>query len=164
MKRLLIMRHAKSQRDNPTFDDFNRPLLTKGVNRTKRVIAAMIQYDLIPEQIICSPALRTRNTAHLVLDSMGLNENILIEEKCLYFNGEDNYFNAVFACPNEKNTLLIVGHNPMITSFVNFFLTEKIDNLPTSGLIGLAFECDRWEYVIHIPYTEIVRFFPKKMK
>jgi phosphohistidine phosphatase len=163
-KRLLIMRHAKSSWDQLDLDDFQRPLLPKGESRTNLVSDALKEMQLIPDQIICSPAVRALTTAKLVMKNLDIKEDKLITEQNLYFRSEDDYFNTVFACPNEIETLMIVGHNPMITSFSNFFLTEKIENLPTSGIIGLEFECEKWEDIAASSCNNIARLFPKKMK
>ncbi len=158
------MRHAKSSWENPGLDDFNRPLLQKGISRTSLVSKALMENDFIPDQIISSPAVRALSTANLVIENLNLSAEIVIQEQNLYFRGEEDYFNAVFACSDEINTLMIVGHNPMITAFCNYFLTEKIDNLPTSGIIGLEFETENWEDVTSTTCYNFARYFPKKMK
>ena len=47
----------------------------------------------------------------------------------------------------DVNSLMIVGHNPGFTTFANYFLDEKIDNLPTSGIVGITFDTNRWENI-----------------
>lgn len=163
-KRLLIMRHAKSSWAQLDLDDFQRPLLPKGENRTNLVSDVLKGKQFFPDQIISSPAVRAMTTAKLVMKNLEIKEDKLITEQNLYFRSEDDYFNTVFACSNEIDTLMILGHNPMITSFCNFFLTEKIENLPTSGIIGLEFECEKWEEIADSSCNNIARLFPKKMK
>ena len=158
------MRHAKSSWDNPDLDDFQRPLIPKGIKRTTLVSEALKNNGYIPQQIVSSPADRALSTAKLVAKDLELPKGVIISELKLYFQGEEDYFNAVFASPNELNTLMIVGHNPMITSFCNYFLTEKIENLPTSGVIGLEFETDKWEDIANSACINFARYFPKNMK
>lgn len=163
-KRLLIMRHAKSSWQEPELDDFQRPLIPKGIKRTARVSEALKKNNFIPEQIISSSAVRALSTAKLITQNLNLPEDIIIKESHLYFQGDEEYFNTVFSCSNDIKTLMIVGHNPIITLFSNYFLTEKIENMPTSGIIGLDFETDKWENIIGANCHNIIRYFPKEMK
>ena len=157
------MRHAKSSWDKNGLDDFDRTLLQKGIDRTLIIADALKKQNIIPDQIVCSPAVRALNTAEVLLKHLDLKNEIILRDRNLYFQGEEDYFNVVFATPDQINTLLIIGHNPMITSFSNYFLLDKIDNLPTSGLIGIEFQKSEWSNFLDSTWISIARFFPKKM-
>ena len=62
---------------------------------------------------------------------------------------------------NSINSLMIVGHNPTLTDFVNYFLVPSIDGLPTSAIVGLQFDTQKWENFKKADCTTKFVVFPK---
>jgi len=59
---------------------------------------------------------------------------------------------------------MIVGHNPMITEFANFFLSQKIDNLPTSAILALESDADNWPAFVVSFRRVLFHLIPKSIK
>ncbi|OFY09217.1 MAG: hypothetical protein A2W93_15510 [Bacteroidetes bacterium GWF2_43_63] len=143
------MRHGKADGLIGGRKDIERPLTDLGRRRTGIIANELKKKKVLPQFIISSPAARALETAQhmaalLELDSksMGINDD-------LYFKTVNDYFDALYALPDEYNNIMIVGHNPLITQFANFFLSQKIVDMPTSGLIALQSEARTWpEFVI----------------
>jgi phosphohistidine phosphatase len=163
MKTLLIMRHGKSSWDDPLLNDFDRPLLKKGQLRTQMIAEFMAEQQLSPELIISSPAVRAYETAVIVADAFGYSTDTISMNSDLYFVDTDKYSEAVYGVSDEINTLMIVGHNPMITEFCNMFLAETIDNLPTSGLCAVRLDTGSWTEIHSCKSTVSHLMFPKKL-
>src|SRR6266480_3652337 len=72
MKTLLLLRHAKSSKEDPGLRDFDRPLNERGVMDARLVGDFIRQQKIQPDLIISSPAERARQTADLVLKAAGL--------------------------------------------------------------------------------------------
>src|SRR5690348_4006065 len=70
MKSLVVLRHAKSDWDTMVATDFERPLNSRGLRDAPKIGAALAKTGVIPEMVLCSPALRTRQTWDLVSSSM----------------------------------------------------------------------------------------------
>ena len=66
MKQLLLLRHAKSSRDDPDLSDFDRPLAGRGLKTAPRAGRELVKRGWLPELALVSPALRTRDTWRLV--------------------------------------------------------------------------------------------------
>ncbi|TYA72011.1 SixA phosphatase family protein [Seonamhaeicola marinus] len=143
MKRLIIIRHAKSSWE---FDviDHERPLKNRGISDAHLVSKHLKQMNLSVDKILSSDAVRTKLTADIFVKNLGL-ETLDIEFKYkLYdFEGRD-LLETVKNCDNTINTLMIFGHNHAITAFVNTYGDKFIDNVPTSGAVILDFNITNW--------------------
>ena len=164
MKTIYLMRHAKSTWEFPELKDEERPLVEKGIKRTKKIIKFLNVKNVKPDVIISSHAVRAQETAKIMakgLDSP-LNE-IVIDEK-IYESNIENLFNVVYGIPDDKNTMIMIGHNPTITNFANYFLAEYVDYMPTSGVVCVEFETDKWnEIVVAKKQTRFI-IYPKMLK
>ncbi len=145
MKKLYLIRHAKSSWEDTGLYDHERPLLPKGVKRTKRVIKYLIENNINIDLIISSYAVRAHETVKLIARALNYPiDNINLDNQ-LYEAGVQGYFNQFKVLTDNINSVMLAGHNPTITDFANHFLEKKIDWLPTSGIICISFKTDKWE-------------------
>lgn len=164
MKTLYLIRHAKSSWESAGVADADRPLIPKGIKKTKQIVEFLKNRETLFDLIISSPAVRAFETAKIV--AAGLNyppEKIQIERK-IYDGYYDRILDIIYGTPNEINSLAIFGHNPTITHLANLFLHPGIENIPTSGVVCLTFPTDKWE---DIPANDPVKEFfitPKILK
>lgn len=145
MKTLYLLRHAKSSWENPDLDDFDRPLLQKGLKKSKVIIDYLLKNSVHVDLIISSPAVRALETAAFFADALKYPNVLIRKEKSLYFGDPDSYFSQFYDIPKHVNSLMLVGHNPAITYFANLLLKQKIEFLPTSGIVSIIFEAENWE-------------------
>ena len=164
MKTLYIVRHAKSSWDSPDLDDVKRPIIENGIKKTKKVIDYLIKEKVMVDLIISSHALRAIETACLFADGLNYEKSNIVVNNNIYESDEDAMLNEVYGLPNDKNNIMFIGHNPTFTQFANFFLSKKIDFLPTSAVISISFDTDQWEKIE--TSTKKVNFvaFPKTIK
>jgi phosphohistidine phosphatase len=111
--------------------------------------------------LISSHAKRAYETAKII--ATGINyavEKIEVSEG-IYRVNRDNIFNILFALKDTIDSVMIVGHNPTLTQFANLFLANKIDLLPTSGVISLSFEINNWVGIIKAKPMTNFSVFPK---
>jgi phosphohistidine phosphatase len=163
MKTLYIVRHAKSSWDFPELPDIERPIIEKGIYNTKKITKELTEKNITVDMMICSHAKRACETARLV--ATGLNypvEKIEVNQH-IYQVDRDEIFNIIFSQNDALESLMIVGHNPTFTQFANLFLTEKIDLLPTSGVISFQFETEKWIEVIKAKCKTNFILFPKML-
>ncbi len=163
MKRVFVMRHGKSSWENPTWKDIERPLLKKGKKRTKRVAKFLKMNDLKPDLIISSPAKRARMTAKIV-NEIWDNTIPMRIEPLVYHGDENDLDNLLYGLENDINTVMIIGHNPDLTDWVNRYKHPPIWNLPTSGVFGVEFLTDKWEDIPLAEFREILYLEPKMLK
>lgn len=145
MKIITLMRHAKSSWKDGHINDMDRPLLRKGLSRTRQVIEYLKEIEFNPGFIITSPALRALETAKIMAHAFGINDKNFRAESQIYIAQPNDFYDQCFDLPQTITHVLMVGHNPSITGFANLFLDSKIDYLPTSGLVSVAFDAENWE-------------------
>jgi phosphohistidine phosphatase len=164
MKTVYIVRHAKSSWNSPELTDEKRPLLEKGKKRTKKVIDFLHDKKVTVDYIISSHATRAMETAKIL--AHGLNypvDQIKIDPQVYYANGE-SLMNQFFDMPERFDSVMIVGHNPTLTDFSNKFLKEPIENLPTSGVVSISFDTERWENIPLARRKTNFILFPKELE
>lgn len=143
MTQIILIRHAKSSWNLP-LKDFDRPLLEIGIERALKV--AINSKQIIPNDytIWSSPAKRALETAKLIVTNWNLNTNEIIVKNELYTFSSLELEKSIKTCPDSVKNLILFGHNNAITDFVNKFGDIIIDNVPTAGLVSIAFECNNW--------------------
>jgi phosphohistidine phosphatase len=164
MKTLYLVRHAKSSWDDISIQDYERPLLNKGINRTLRVARFLISKKIIPDLIVSSHAVRAFETASLLAEKLGYPKHEILIDDQLYFSGPEAIHSVVFGLPDDKKDVMLVGHNPDMTKLANEFLHDKIDYLPTTGVVSVSFETEKWEEVLLV--SRVINFVisPKSVK
>ncbi len=164
MKTLYIVRHAKSSWDYPHLKDYERPILGTGVKRTKKLIAFFKQKHVKLDYIVSSHATRAIETAQLIAKGMDYPSEHIYISPHIYQADADDILDVVYALPDDKNHVLMVGHNPTFTQFANNFLAEKIHFLPTSAVVSISFETDAWPKITSSPQLLNFVVFPKNIK
>jgi len=161
MKRLYLLRHAKSSWEEPGGSDMERPLLDKGIKKTRKVIRFLKDRGIKIDLMISSPAERAFQTALLVAAGIGYQEDKIQVERKIYDGYYDRILDLIYATSNEIDSLMIIGHNPSITNLANLFLHPGIELLPTSGIVCVSFDTQKWESVPSVdPVTEFI-MYPK---
>jgi phosphohistidine phosphatase len=144
MKTLTLVRHAKSSWDEPGLSDKERPLNKRGERDAplmgQRIVAAGIR----PSLIISSPAVRAWTTARIIAREISYPVEFLQREDDLYMASLDKLLDVLVAQDADFNNLMMVGHNPGLTTLANYLVPGVTDNLPTSGVVSVTFEQDDW--------------------
>ena len=142
VKTIYLLRHGKSSWDYEELDDMKRVLLPKGEKRTQRIANYLKENHIKIDKIITSPAIRAKDTAKIVEQSLNLPEAII--DNNLYPGSPDDIYNAIIEQNDNIDNILIVGHNPGLTYFAHEHMHSDIDNLPTSGLISCRYFSNSW--------------------
>ena len=150
-RQLILIRHTKSSWDDFTMPDFDRPLKKDRIDDAKNMAAKLKGLKLEPDLIICSPAKRTRQTVDYFCDKLKYNAEKVQFEKRIYESSAEQILQIVRETDANVKTLVLVGHNPSITDFANMFITEKIMEVPTTGVVWLEFENPDWEIYRQTP-------------
>lgn len=164
VKTVYIVRHAKSSWDNFNLSDHDRPLLPVGIKKTKKVIKFLRTKNVLPELLISSSAVRAFETAMLIAKGIGYETDAIVKTKNLYHAGADEIYDELFSIDNSINSVMIFGHNPTLTYFVNNFASPEIDNLPTSGVCSVEFKANSWELIANARFKINFVIFPRMLK
>ena len=114
MRQLLILRHAKSSWDDRDLSDHARPLNPRGRQAATAMRAAMINLGLSPDLVLVSTAKRTLQTLEALEP---WSETPLVEPMdSLYLASAATLLSTIQAVAETVRSVLLVGHNPGITS------------------------------------------------
>lgn len=144
-KKLLLVRHGKSSWEHPGLADHERPLLKKGIERTRRVGEFLFDRGIKPDLVVSSHAVRAFETAKILAGMLNYPVHKIQVESNIYHRGADGLFDMTMALPNDKEVVMLVGHNPAMTQFANEFLEQKLDYLPTTGVVCVQIGSGKWE-------------------
>ncbi len=158
------MRHAEASNEVPGLSDFDRPLTTNGIALTGKVIRYLSEQGCIPDLIISSPAVRALETARLVAEGLDITPGQVQVQRIIYDADRDDLEELWYDIPLTADTLLLVGHNPGLTDFVNLFLDVPVGSLPTSGLVCLGSDIKEWDRIMEKEAKLHFIFFPELMK
>ena len=145
MKRLTILRHAKSSWDDPALDDFNRPLNERGWKAARRMGRELDERGLKFDLVLSSTAARARETIDGVLEGYDLAAPITFEPR-LYLATETALLEIVGALDEKVKAPLIVGHNPGLQLLIAG-LTRVELKFPTAALAVINLPARRWAEV-----------------
>jgi len=162
MKRLTLVRHAKSSWANPGTPDRDRPLAGRGERDSRKMGRRLVGRKARPSLILSSPAVRAHATAKAIAAALKYPSEFLQLEDEVYLAAPEELVELVQRQRDDFSDLMLVGHNPGLTDLVNQLLTEfKLENLPTGGVVAIDFETDTWSEIIEKPARLIYYDYPK---
>lgn len=147
MKTLHIVRHGKSSWDLLGVSDIDRPLMEKGLQNNYQMAERLKKKFEKPGLILSSPANRAIHTAIIFARTFGLDSSSIQINDKIYDNTPERIIELIEKVPENIDSLIIVGHNPTFTDLANLFLSNNIDNLPTSGVVSLQFQTKSWKII-----------------
>jgi phosphohistidine phosphatase len=144
---LWLLRHAKSSWDDPGLDDLERPLARRGV-RAAALMGRYLEAERIrPELVLCSSALRTRETLAGVLPALGPDVVVRIEPAVYTFDARQLL--AVLR-ETDGGSVLLVGHNPAMQDLALALaargerLADLAEKFPTGAFAEIALPAGSW--------------------
>jgi phosphohistidine phosphatase len=135
VKRLYILRHAKSSWDDPGLVDHDRPLAPRGEKAGARIAEHLQEERIAPELVLCSTALRARQTLAALLPVLGGDVEIHLEE-ALYEAGVYELLERLRAVGEGVESVLVIGHNPTLHALALGLTArgEELERFPTGAL------------------------------
>jgi len=162
MKTLYLVRHAKSSWDDPTLDDFDRPLNDRGLHDAPRMGNRLDKIGVLPDIIYASPAARALTTAKILAKSLQYSEKKIHTDRQLYHASEETWLNFVRSISDKYEEVMLVGHNPGLSEFAQLLVKEFEESIPTTGVVAMQLPIESWKEVK--PGNCKLKFFdyPKK--
>ena len=161
MKRLILIRHAKSSWDN-NVSDLNRPLSNKGYSDAQIMSGIYNNLNINVDNIFSSPALRTQQTAEIFFKKINAENinNYNIDSTLYDFigNGVEKFIKNL---DNSLQSVMIFTHNNSCNNILSKFSNIKGLLVPTCGILIFEFDVSLWE---NINSGKCNYFFPKNFK
>lgn len=151
MKKLSVLRHAKSSWKEKDLGDFNRPLNDRGWKDALRIGREMKRRGMHFDLVVASTAARVRETIDGIEEKFQFRAAVRFEPQ-LYLAGLDTLLSVVQGLPDEVNAALLVGHNPGVWELLLALTGEDHRGLrarieskyPTGALAVAEISVERW--------------------
>jgi phosphohistidine phosphatase len=147
LRRLLVLRHAKSSWNNSFLADHDRPLAPRGRRAAEALAAHVGALDPPPALVLCSTARRAQDTLEPVRARLPASTEVLVEDD-LYGAPAPLLLARVRLVPEDTPSVLLVGHNPGLEDLVRGLgrrgdpglIARVRTKFPTGALATLAFD------------------------
>lgn len=152
MRRLWLLRHAKSSWDETHLADHDRPLSPRGRRAACAIGRWVDETGIRPDVVLCSSARRARETLAAVLPGLGGEVQVHVEPGLYTFQAED-LLARVRELPDDAISAMVVGHNPAIAETIarlareGHRLADARTKVPTGALACIDLEVDAWRDV-----------------
>jgi phosphohistidine phosphatase len=145
MKKLLLVRHAKSSWDDITQKDFDRTLNDRGHRDAPKMAKRLLKADVNIDAFISSPAVRALTTAEYFAEAFGIKKKNVLQEPVLYHPEPKIFFEVISGISDDIKTVAIFSHNPGVTEFANQLCTTRIDDMPTCAIFAVKADIKSWK-------------------
>jgi phosphohistidine phosphatase len=154
MRSLLLMRHAKAERLEPGRSDFDRTLAPSGRADAKTIGGYLVRHRSIPDRVVISPAVRTRETWTQAAGVFGQVPGASFVDR-LYNASPAAILEVIRQTADNVGTLLVIGHNPGLQELAAMLIAsgdvearERLGReFPTSALATISFAVESWSSV-----------------
>jgi phosphohistidine phosphatase len=164
LKRLYLIRHAKSSWSNLQISDFDRPLNQRGKREAPLMAERLAQYGVCPDVLISSPAKRAMATAEIVARSVKYPVKRIHYEDSVYTSATIDLLHVLQKIDDRITTAFLVGHNYAITDLAVMLTGEYISKIPTSGVVAMDFSIATWKEVGPSKGAMLFFYCPEKHK
>lgn len=144
MRRLLILRHAKSDWDVDYGEDHDRPLAGRGRKAARAMGRFIGLAHLVPELAITSSAVRADSTLKLAMQAGDW--KCPVESTPRFYGANTADVLELLAERSDEESILIVGHDPTWSDVVHA-LTGASVRMATATLVAVDFEFRSWSSI-----------------
>lgn len=145
LRRLTLVRHAKSDLGLPGQQDWDRVLNRRGQQDAPEMARRLRERKLRPDLILTSPAVRALTTASIMARELKVPAERIAQDERLYLAEPKAIIEVVRELGGDARHVMLFAHNPGVTDCANELSTgERIDNLPTCGLFTACYDVANW--------------------
>ena len=162
MKKLYIIRHAKSSWKDMTLDDFDRPLNTRGKLNAPLMGKRLKKKKVVPDIILSSPALRAKTTAKIIAKKVKYFKDIMYKQE-IYDAFPSDLHKILKKVDNKNSVVFLFGHNPELNMLAERYIDFE-ENIVTCGVVEIEFDCDDWKEIGRKNAKLISFDYPKRVE
>ena len=153
---LLLLRHAKSSRDDSEAADIDRPLAPRGSRAAKAMGQTIARQGLVPDLVLCSPARRARQTWQLAAQELEHVPETKTIEPLYDFGDGSALLDVIRTHGGSAPSLMLVGHNPAMEELAKRLISKGPPKLrqrletkfPTGALAIIRFRHASWAQLV----------------
>lgn len=162
-KKLVLIRHAKSDWSSPGTSDFDRPLNDRGKKDAPMMGKRLKDRGMLPDLIISSPAKRAATTAKLIANEVQYDPANIVWIDRLY-HCHAYVFEEVITqsgIADDIKTVFVFAHNPGITHFAMDSVRDLNIDMPTCSMVAITFNAEHWHDFANVPRSLLFFDYPK---
>jgi phosphohistidine phosphatase len=144
MKKLVLIRHAKSSWDHSAIPDIYRPLNERGYRDAPAMGKLLAEAKLFPDRLVSSPAIRAYSTAMIIAQELNFPLGRIELTPRLYETTEAEYFDVISEADEKQNIQFLFGHNFTISNVLSRLVGEHVEELPTCGIAVVELSLKKW--------------------
>ncbi|MFN0030605.1 MAG: SixA phosphatase family protein [Flavobacteriales bacterium] len=161
MKKIYLLRHAKSDWSDPVCADFDRPLNMRGLRDAPFMAKKLAGNEYSIQLILSSPANRAITTAQFFAEALKIGASALQIEEKIYDASVKDLIQIICSLSESYSTVLIVGHNPGM-SLLAAYLTNSQMDMPTCAIACIELEIETWNMTSKATGSIVSFDYPKK--
>ncbi|MCF6310176.1 MAG: histidine phosphatase family protein [Sulfurimonas sp.] len=160
MKKLYIIRHAKSSWKDMELDDYNRPLNKRGKANAPFMGSILKKQKVQPDIIISSPVLRAKTTAKIIAKEVKYSKKIVFRDD-MYESSPSRLHKILTKIDDKHSIAFLFGHNPELNMLAENYV-DFDENIVTCGVVEIEFDCNKWIDISAKNATLVSFDYPKK--
>jgi phosphohistidine phosphatase len=160
MKTLLLVRHAKSSRDEPSLPDTERQLSGRGRRDAPRMGRRLHERGIELDLMVSSPALRALATAKIIARQLRYPRTRIAVDDRLYPGAARTLLEVIRGLDESLARVMLVGHNPGLSELAHRF-ASAITDLPTCAVAEFTFDTGSWRDLGRVEARNVTLESPK---
>lgn len=164
MKKLILVRHAKSSWKDPELIDHERPLNKRGKRDAPVMGERLAKRKIAVDVIVSSTAKRALTTAREIAKKLDYPKDKIEQDKRIYESYPSELLEVIHGWDDSRECVMMFGHNPGFTELANQLGTDFIDNVPTCGVVELFFDVKSWKRVGKTKAAKMRFDYPKRVE
>ncbi|MDQ3048539.1 MAG: histidine phosphatase family protein [Bacteroidota bacterium] len=164
MKTLYLVRHAKSDWDNASLQDIDRPLNTRGYKDAHAMSDLLKKQAIQPDLIISSPAVRALTTALIFSRNFKMDAGNILILPDLYHTNAATYREVLGKMDDKYNSIMLFAHNPVISDLAMSLHPSFAEEMPTCAIAGIRFKSKSWNKLMDEQGEAILFDYPKNTR
>ena len=148
MKTIYLVRHATADKGKPKSPDQKRALSKKGRKEAVKMAKKLKKNGMIPDLLISSPAKRAMQTARVFAKDVKYPKDKILLSKTLYeannASSSEAFLQEVRSMDDQYQSVMIVGHDPLLTAFAGYLRKDFTDALPGCAVVRFDFNNISW--------------------
>lgn len=162
MKRLTLIRHAKSNWNDPDLTDFERPLNGRGRRDAPVMALRLAEAVGAPDLWVSSPALRAITTARLFAEALSAPDTHVLLSPDIYDADLARLRSVLQALPESAHHVWMLGHNPGLSDLAHWLNSAAPSHLPTCAAVAFDLPPDPWSTLRPGSGRVLAHLYPKQ--
>ncbi len=162
MKKIYLIRHAKSSWSEEGMSDYERPLNKRGKKDLHFMANRLKKFGIKPDLILSSPAKRAQKSVKIIAETIGYSMDNITYDESLYDSSYITYRYLFDSLDEKLNTIFIVAHNPTLTEVGERLSGAILTNIPTCSIVCIEFDVKSFKNIEENSGKIIFFDYPKK--